>query len=199
VRRATAALLGTVTGTVLLVGAKYGTSPAGTNTGNTVAVGGPATSDGAAGADPAASASASPVPAGPNAAPVPGGSATRPAGGATTPAAGRTTTGGTPRTTPAAPPAPACRTATGNAAGVASPGIGTVTVTIKVCNGAITTSSGSQSASNWNRNAQAVPALNTLAVQYYKTDFSKIHYSGATLTSNAYQSSLRSAMSKAGI
>jgi uncharacterized protein with FMN-binding domain len=38
-----------------------------------------------------------------------------------------------------------------------------------------------------------------MAVQYYKTNFSQIHYSGATLTSNAYQASLRSAMTKAKV
>jgi hypothetical protein len=61
------------------------------------------------------------------------------------------------------------------------------------------TSTATQSRSNWDDNAKALPALNALAVQYYKTNISKIHYSGATLTSSAYQASLRSAMSKAGI
>jgi len=82
---------------------------------------------------------------------------------------------------------------------VASPGIGAVTVTIKVCGGVLSTSTGSLSQSNLPANTQAIPALNTLAVQYYKTNISMIHYSGATLTSNAYQASLQSAMAKAGI
>jgi hypothetical protein len=72
-------------------------------------------------------------------------------------------------------------------------------VTIKVCNGTISSASSSQSQSNWPNNTPALPALNSLTPQYYKTNISAIHYSGATLTSNAYQSSLRSAMSKAGI
>jgi hypothetical protein len=38
-----------------------------------------------------------------------------------------------------------------------------------------------------------------MAVKYYKTSFSQIHYSGASLTSAAYRTSLKSAMSKAGI
>jgi uncharacterized protein with FMN-binding domain len=82
---------------------------------------------------------------------------------------------------------------------VASPGTGTVTVTIKVCNGAISSATSTLSQSNWPANTAALPALNSLTPQYYKTNISAIHYSGATLTSNAYQSSLRSAISKAGI
>jgi hypothetical protein len=87
----------------------------------------------------------------------------------------------------------------GNAANVASPGIGAITVTIRVCGGVLKTATGAQSRSNWDTNATAVPALNPLAVRYYKTNFSMIHYSGATLTSTAYQASLRSAMTKSGI
>ena len=46
---------------------------------------------------------------------------------------------------------------------------------------------------------ESAAALNSLTVANYKTNFSAIHYSGATLTSNAYQASLRSAMTQAGI
>lgn len=48
-------------------------------------------------------------------------------------------------------------------------------------------------------NAQALPVMDVLAVQYYKTNISAIHYSGATYTSAAYQASLQSALTKAGI
>jgi hypothetical protein len=110
----------------------------------------------------------------------------------------------TASTPPAPSPSPsataACASYTGSTANTAAPGSGTVTVTIKVCNGAITTATAKQvDNSGYSVNAQAIPALNTLAVQYYKTDITKIHYSGATLTSNAYQTSLRSAMAVAGI
>jgi uncharacterized protein with FMN-binding domain len=92
-----------------------------------------------------------------------------------------------------------CANATGNATNIASPGVGAITVTIQVCGGVVKTATGAQSRSNWEANQSAVPALNRLAVQYYRTDISKIHYSGATLTSNAYQASLRSALGKAGL
>jgi hypothetical protein len=74
-----------------------------------------------------------------------------------------------------------------------------MTVTIKVCGGAISTAAGSLSQSNWSKNNAAIPALNTLAVQYYKTDLSRVHYAGATLTANAYRTSLKSAITKAGL
>jgi uncharacterized protein with FMN-binding domain len=74
-----------------------------------------------------------------------------------------------------------------------------VTVTIRACGSTVTSASSSQSRSNWDANSDALPALNSLAVKYYKTDISKIHYSGATLTSNAYQASLRSALGQAGL
>jgi hypothetical protein len=190
VRRATAALLGTVVGTTLLVDAKYGSGPtSGTGVSNSQPLGESTPGSGVGANGPTAG------PTAPNAAPVPGGTTAKPGGGG-----GTTTPGGVTRTTPAAPPAaPACTTAAGNPTRVSSPGIGTVTVTIKVCGGALTTSSGVLSQSNWSKNTNAVPALNSMAVQYYKTNFSQIHYSGASLTSAAYQTSLRSAMTKAGI
>jgi hypothetical protein len=192
--------LGTVAGTVLLVGAKYGSSPAsGTGVSNSSPLADPAASSGAGTPDPAAASHGSDdAPAGPNAAPAPGATATaRPAA----PTGTRTSGGGATatKTAPAPPAAPACTTATGDAASVSRPGVGAVTVTIKVCGGAVSTASGTLSQSNWDRNTNAIPALNTLAVQYYKTSFPQIHYSGATLTSNAYQASLRSAMTKAKI
>jgi uncharacterized protein with FMN-binding domain len=183
-RRAIVALLGTVAGTVLMVGAKFGT-PVSTNTAE-------------AQADPATGASA------------PGGETTDPSASPTVEVSGSTvptTAGpGTPGTTTApAPPqttthAPSCKTVSGNPASLKSPGVGAMTVTIKVCDGALSTSSGALSRSNWEpTNKQAMPVLNSLVVKYYKTDLSQIHYSNATLTSNAYQTSLKSALGKAGI
>jgi hypothetical protein len=200
VRRATAALLGTVAGTALLVGAKYGSGPASATAVTSAAAPlGPDPSG--AGSPPAGGAATGGAggtvtggtPVGGNAAPAAGGGA--PAG--TTPT--RATGGGAPPARSAPPPPPACTTATGNPVNVARPGIGAVTVTIKVCNGAITSSTGSLSQSDWSRNTSAIPALNSLSVQYYKTSFAQIHYSGASLTSNAYQASLRSAMAAAKI
>jgi hypothetical protein len=49
------------------------------------------------------------------------------------------------------------------------------------------------------RQRRGVPALNSLAVKYHEGNFPKIHYSGATPTTNTYQAPLRSAMSMAGI
>lgn len=193
-RRATAALLGTVTGTVLLVGLKYGTSsPGHANVDSSTALADPS---GSGTPDPGSATGPEPTgsvaPAGPAATGVP-----------SAPPTTRTTPGRSAAPSKAAsagPPAPpACTTVTGDPVNVSRPGIGAVTVTIKACDGSISTAAGSLSQSNWNRNTNAIPALNTMAVQYYKTNFSQIHYSGATLTSNAYQASLRSAMTKAKV
>lgn len=197
-RRATAMLLGTVAGTALLVGGKYGmgATNGAANAGNAI---GP--QDDTASTDPNASATAASPTANPATeptAPAPAGSAAAPAGGAKpTPTAKRSTQPAAPRTTPAGNSN--CTSASGAATNVVSPGVGAVTVTIKVCNGAVTTASAVISQSNWSSNTAAIKSLNTLAVQYYKTDISKLNYSGATLTSNAYQGSLKSALSKAGI
>jgi hypothetical protein len=197
VRRATAALLGTVTGTVLLVGLKYGTGSVGhANVDSSTTLAEP--SGGAS--DPGVAGSAEPTGA-------PGGASTgAPAisGVPSAPPATRAAPGHSAAPSKAAsagpppPPAtPACTTVAGDPSNVSRPGIGAVTVTIKVCGGTISTASGALSQSNWSRNTNAIPALNTMAVQYYKTNFAQIHYSGATLTSNAYQASLRSAMTRA--
>src|SRR5262249_6270674 len=97
------------------------------------------------------------------------------------------------------PPATTCASHAGNAVRVSSPGIGNVTVSVRACGSTVTSASSSQSRSNWDANSQALPALNSLAVKYYRTAISQIHYSGATLTSNAYQASLRAALSSAGL
>ncbi|MGC9665177.1 hypothetical protein ACNTMW_01315 [Planosporangium sp. 12N6] len=203
-RRATAALVGTVAGTVLLVGAKYGTAPAsGAGVTATSGLAGPPASGAP---DPAGNGGGAGAPAGGaapagSAAPAPAGTGSAAGAKAGAPAAGTTTAAGATggRTTPAAPPAATCTTATGDPTAVSKPGVGAVTVTIKVCGGAVSTASGTLSQSNWSKNTSAIPALNTMAVQYYKTGLSQIHYSGASLTSAAYQASLKSAMTKAGI
>jgi hypothetical protein len=199
VRRATAALLGTVTGTVLLVGLKYGGSSAHhANVDSPAALADPF---GAGPADPGTAGSADPTGSAPTGSAQPTGPAAAVTGAPSVPPAthagpGRSTIPS--KAASAGPPAPpACTTAAGDAVAVSRPGVGAVTVTIKACGGAISTATGSLSQSNWNRNTNAVPALNALAVQYYRTDFAQIHYSGATLTSNAYQASLRSAMTRA--
>ena len=196
-RRPAAALLGTLAGTVLLVGAKYGSASPAATAGDTVAAGDAGTAGDTAGAPSAVLDGSAGAPAqNPSAAPGPSGrSATS---GTGTPAPGRTTGRPTGAATTTAA-APACTTKSGAASSVASPGVGNVTVTIQVCGGVLKTATAAQSRSNWDKNTAALPALNSLAVKNYKTNFSAIHYSGATLTSNAYQASLRSAMSQAGI
>jgi hypothetical protein len=203
-RRATAAALGTLIGTTLLVAAKYGAASATAGTGTAITAGDPAAAAGnlAAGSAPP-DASSSPATAVPGASGTPGAPGAVPSGVARTTAAppqpGRSTPAGGGGGATTAPPPPSCSTVGGNGVNVASPGIGTITVTIKVCNGVINSASSTQSQSNWSKNSAALPALNSLTPQYYKTNISAIHYSGASLTSSAYQSSLRSAMSKAGI
>src|SRR5262249_41665772 len=133
-----------------------------------------------------------------------------PAAGAVAPTPAKARTGPSPATPgrlpsttapgqPTSRPSATCASHAGNAARVSSPGIGAVTVSVRLCGAAVTSALSSQSRSNWDANSEALPALNSLAVKYCKTDISKIHYSGATLTSNAYQASLRSALGQAGI
>ncbi|MBT8225543.1 MAG: hypothetical protein HKP61_18355 [Dactylosporangium sp.] len=126
-------------------------------------------------------------------------------GGAQPTASGEPTGSATPTATTTATPTPsqsataACTTIAGAASNVVSPGVGAVTVTIQVCDGAITTSTGVISESNWDANDPALASLDALAVEYYASDLSKITYSGATLTADAYRGSLESAMSEAGL
>lgn len=191
-RRATAAFLGTVAGTSLLVGAKYATaSPEATNP---TAVGAPIGGDGAGlGTSPSAPAMSGP--------PSPT-AKTRAGRSAATRTSSRPAAATSTKTTAPAPTkttaTSTCTTATGGAVRVSSPGIGSVTVTVKVCGGKISSSSGYMSSSNWDKNTSAIPALNSMAVTYGQTNISKVYYSGCSLTSAAYRSSLSSALSKAG-
>jgi len=204
-RRATAAALGTVIGTALLVVTRY-TAPAGADAAGAISAGDPVAVDAVA-AGGASSAPAGAVPGtvpgtDPGSSAAPGQPAAAPTGAVRTTAApsptraAPATGGGAAATTPAA--AATCSTASGSKK-VASPGIGTVTVTIKVCGGTVSSASSSLSQSNWSNNTAALPALNSLTPKYYKTNISAIHYSGATLTSNAYQTALQAAVSSAGI
>lgn len=197
-RRATAATLGTLIGTALLVTTKYAAPSATAGAVGAITAGDPVAVDGVAVGSAPPGASSGPAAAVPG----PSGTAAAPASaaptGAAAPQPARTTPAGGGGATTAAPP-PSCSTVSGSGQRVASPGTGTVTVTIKVCNGAISSATSTLSQSNWSNNTAALPALNSLTPQYYKTNISAIHYSGATLTSNAYQTSLRSAISKAGI
>jgi hypothetical protein len=97
------------------------------------------------------------------------------------------------------PPEPECKTFVGDATKVARPGIGAVTVTLGFCDNTLVTATSSLSQSNWRSNPQALKAMDALTLEYYATDLSKIHFSGATLTSRAYQASLKSALAGAGL
>lgn len=104
----------------------------------------------------------------------------------------------TPPGTPE-PSSPTCQTFTGDAVKINRPGIGAVTVTLGLCDKALATATSSQTQSNWAANPKALKAMDTLTLKYYAIDISKIAYSGATLTSQAYRASLTSAMTKAGL
>ena len=187
-RRATAALIGTVAGTALLVGAKYAApvpvgagSAVGTDTG---------ADPGDQGVDVSVSGSVDPAggaPVSPGAVPSAGPTSTKASPGRTTTAPTATKT-----TTPAS-----CKTAAGAGATIANPGVGVVVVTVKVCNGVLTSASATLSESNWKPNAAAFVELNSKAVQYYKTNLAAITVGGATRTSEAYVKSLKSAMTAA--
>lgn len=208
-RRGSALVLSTIAGTALLVGARYATAARDDAAG--IAAGRGAThgeSGSGTGADPSVTPtgsapgpspdpSASPSQSQPPATSPPAGQS-RPPGSQAAPAPTRAGGGSTPTTAPPAAPA-TCVTAAGNPAKVASPGVGDMTVTIKVCGGALTASTGALNQSNWSANNQAIPAMNSLTVKYYAADISRITYSGATLTAKAYQASLKSAIAKAGL
>ena len=188
-RRATAALIGTVAGTALLVGAKYAApvpvgagSAVGTDTG---------ADPGDQGVDVSVSGSVDPsggAPVSPGAVPSAGPTSTKASPGRTTTAPTATKT-----TTPAS-----CKTAAGAGETIANPGVGVVVVTVKVCNGVLTSASATLSKSNWEpQNTDAFVKLNSKAVQYYKTNLAAITVGGATRTSEAYVKSLLSAMTAA--
>jgi hypothetical protein len=82
---------------------------------------------------------------------------------------------------------------------VGGPGVGAVTVTLKVCGSQVSSASSTLSESNYSKNSSALPAMDKLAVQYATSNINMVNYSGATYTSQAYRDALKSALSKAGI
>lgn len=123
-----------------------------------------------------------------------------PAPSSAQPVPSKTTTAPAPPPSPSATATtPACASFTGAGANVAPDGVGTITVTINVCNGVVTSASATQSQSNWPNNPSAILTLNSLVPANYKTNVSKIFTSAASLTSAAYQTSLKSALTKAGL
>jgi uncharacterized protein with FMN-binding domain len=184
VRRATAAVVGTIAGTVLLVGAKLGTRPPDTG----VLAGEPA--------DLAAGGSA----AGPNPSTAP----TRPSPAtASTPSPRRTAAtagarGGTaPRTSK--PPAPSgTGLKNGTFAGTeVSERYGRIRVTIAISGGRITdvTATYPTGGETGSINARAIPRLRQAALTAQSAKIDTV--SGATYTSEAYQQSLQSAIDRA--
>lgn len=163
-RRSVLALIGTVAGTALMVGAKLGTHP---GTGPD-----PAALDTAPSGEPSSAPATSAAPS--SAAPKPGSTRTAP------PAAG------------------GLRTGTFTGAGTAAKQYETVTVRITVADGKITAVNGScGNASGQSKSicGGAMPRLQqeTLAAQNAKI----ATVSGATYTSNAYKTSLQSALDRA--
>ncbi|HET8660824.1 MAG TPA: FMN-binding protein [Micromonosporaceae bacterium] len=173
-RRAILAVCGTAVGTALLVGAKS----AGTLADHGVAVGpAPGTAKPGPVGSAAASASARPVP---GAGPGPAASA-RPAGAATAvaPVAGRYRDG----------------TYAGSSTTYK---YGTIKVTITVSGGRITQATATHPTHGQSGviNGKAVPKLNAETLQAQDADIATV--SGATLTSEAYRTSLQAALDRAG-
>jgi uncharacterized protein with FMN-binding domain len=196
VRRAAAAILGTIAGTTLLVGAKLGT-----HTPDVLAAG-----DGTAGVDSGSSATPVGGPPGPGASGSAAPAASGPVVPGSAPAAGPAASapGGTPTTRPAAPPptAPA-----GPAGGLKNgsftgPGIkekyGTITVTITVSGGRITDVSGSCAGCRGDSQQISGNAFGKLRQEALSAQSASVAtVSGATYTSGAYKSSLQAAITAA--
>jgi uncharacterized protein with FMN-binding domain len=200
-RRGVLAVLGTIAGTTLLVGAKVGTRPP--LDPNAVALNadpagaaappaaGAAPSDGAASVPAAGPSGAPPASGVPAATATPGSTRTSPKPGSTA----RTSPPAAPHTTA---PASGLKNGSFTGAGSAAGQYGTVTVTITVSGGRITNltqtynaqSSTSQSISN-----AAFPTLRQEALSAQSAKIATV--SGATYTSNAYKNSLQSAITSA--
>jgi uncharacterized protein with FMN-binding domain len=192
-RRAAAAVLGTIFGTTLLVGAKIGTRP-------------PGDLDQVVAAPPADSTPGTPAPSG---APAASGSPTttpsRSSGPSPAPTAVKTTTAPAP-TRPAAsrsaapPKTGGSGLRTGTFAGTAvTHKYGTVKVTITVSGGRMTNATATYTASTQvseKINADAMPKLRSEALVAQSANIATV--SGATYTSGAYRSSLQAALDRAG-
>lgn len=173
--RTTAAVLGTLTGTALLLAAKFGAD---------AAVAGKA----AAGADPAAAAGGQLAP-GAAASTVPGTGPSSPSPGRTGAGGSRTGTGG----------AAANGLRNGVFRGTASVNpYGPVQVTIKVANGritAVTATHATSPARTLQVNRRAIPLLRQEALQAQSAQIDTV--SGATYTSRSFAASLQSALAAA--
>lgn len=190
-RRAAAAVLGTIFGTTLLVGAKVGTRPQGDL-------------DQVVAAPPANSTPDTPAPSG---APTTSGPPTAiPSRSKGPPAATATKTTSAPTPTrssvprSAAPPKAGSGLLAGTFIGTAvSHEYGTVKVTITVSGGRMTDATASYTASTQvskKINADAMPKLRSEALAAQSANIDTV--SGATYTSGAYRSSLQAALDKAG-
>jgi uncharacterized protein with FMN-binding domain len=174
-RRSVLAIIGTVAGTALLVGAKLGT---------------PAPADPAAAAlDAAASGDAgNGAPSTSPAAPVPTGTAAAPKPGST----------GKPAPPPTTPAAGGLKTGTFTGAGAAARNYETVTVTITVSGGKVTVATGSCGNASGESKSICQGAMPKLQQETLSAQNAKIAtVSGATYTSGAYRSSLQSALDRA--
>jgi uncharacterized protein with FMN-binding domain len=191
-RRSVLAIVGTVAGTALMLGAKLGTVPPGDPA--TAALtddGAPAAADGPSGA-PGAPAPPGPAASAPGA---PGGPATSPPPGAAGPTP---TTGNTPAPPPTTKP-PTSGLKDGKFTGTGGNArYETVTVTITVSGGRISAASAScGNASGESRSicTDAVPTLVRETLSAQNATIATV--SGATYTSRGYRSSLQSALDAA--
>jgi uncharacterized protein with FMN-binding domain len=170
-RRSVLALIGTVAGTALMVGAKLGTHP-GTQPD-------PAALDTAPSGEPASAAPPSTSTPSGSAAPKPGATSTKPA----------------PPTTPAAG---GLKNGTFTGAGAAAKRYETVTVTITVSGGKITAVNGSCGNASGESRSICQGALPKLQQEALTAQSAKIaSVSGATATWTAYKTSLQSALDQA--
>ncbi len=205
-RRATSAVLGTIAGTALLIGARMGTHPAGQNTtivsgGEDTSAGGAPGTDGVPGTDGATGPDGAPGPGGTaSARPGASGSARPTPGPSGTKVTGGPTPTGAPTTTTAPPPPPPGGLKNGSFTGAGTTDkFGTVSVTIPVSGGQVTNLSATYSSSSENishingKNAPTVLRQEALTAQ--SSNIAKV--SGATYYSNSYKSSLQSALTKA--
>jgi uncharacterized protein with FMN-binding domain len=187
VRRTTAAVVGTLAGTALLVGARLGADVA---LGAGAASNPPLTPEAAAGAadpsvtpDPTAAASATS-----------GAPATR-----TSPTGRKSPAATTAKTRSAAPPTTGTGLKTGTFAGASSTNeYGTIQVTITASGGRITNVAASYPTSpsrTASINARAIPALKQEALAAQNANIASV--SGATYTSASYKTSLQSALNTA--
>jgi uncharacterized protein with FMN-binding domain len=189
VRRATAVVLGTLTGTALIVGAKVGTSSQESQAADTTD-GSAVTVDGGdnAGTDPQPS-QLPPVKPGATAAPT----ATRKAAPTSRPPK---TTKSAPKTTAAAPPPGGPADGTYNAsAQVKNGSFGTLSMTVTISGGRITRISASESGGESSCWRSACPTLTSEALTAQNANIATV--SRATYTSNAYRSALSAVLSKA--